>query len=146
VSTTQKLSSRTLQVAGSSLRERVMRTTTRRNLCRNSYDLVTSPAGAVEKYRDEYVCLWVCLSLCLSVCEAISGTTRATFAKFLYTVRGSVFIRHVDDRPHRVSPVRGFLPYWKCIIVRERGMGVHSAGEVRYLRSSRYFWAKSVFT
>jgi len=43
---------------------------------------ITSPAGAVAKYCDEYVCLWVCQSVCLSVCEDISGTTRAIFTNF----------------------------------------------------------------
>ena len=46
---------------------------------------------------------------------------------------GSVLLRHIYDRLHRVSPGRGFLPHWKCIITRERGMGVHSAGKVCYL-------------
>ena len=32
----------------------------------NSHFVVTSPAGAVAKCCDEYVCLWVCLSVCLS--------------------------------------------------------------------------------
>ena len=121
--------------------------------------LVTSSAGAVPKYCDEYVCLWVCLSvheispepharslrffLCVlpvSVAQSrsstltigriayrrewvffptdnayISGTsaTRAIFSKiFMHVayVRGSVLIRHVYDRPHRLSPGRGFLP------------------------------------
>jgi len=26
--------------------------------------VIISPAGAVAKYCDEYVCLWVCLSVC----------------------------------------------------------------------------------
>ena len=34
--------------------------------------LFTSPAKAVAKYRDEYVCV----SVCLSVRQDISGTTR----------------------------------------------------------------------
>jgi len=52
----------------------------------------------------------VCVSVCLSVREDIPGTTRAIFTKFLYTlpyVRGSVLLRHVDDRPHRLSTGRG---------------------------------------
>jgi len=36
----------------------------------------TSPAGAVAKYCDEYVCV------CLSVDDDISGTTGAIFTKF----------------------------------------------------------------
>jgi len=39
----------------------------------------TSPAGAVAKYWDEYVCLYVCLS----VQQDISRTPRAIFTKFL---------------------------------------------------------------
>ena len=42
------------------------------NLC-----IITSPAGAVEKYCDEHVCVYVCLCVCLSVREDISGTTHA---------------------------------------------------------------------
>ena len=52
-------------------------------------------------------------SVCLSVREDISGTTRAIFTKFFMhvaCVRGSVLLRHVYDRPHRLSPGRGFLP------------------------------------
>jgi len=43
---------------------------------------VTSPEGAVAKYRDQYVCL----SACLSVREDISGTIRAIFTKFFVHV------------------------------------------------------------
>jgi len=87
------------------------------------------------KYCDEYICLCVCLS----ACEDISGATRAIFTKFFVhvaCVRGSVLFWHVYDRQTSLSPGRGFLPYWKCIIGRERGdrMGVHNAGEVCYLR------------
>jgi len=48
----------------------------------------------------------VCVCLCVSVREDISGITRAIFAKFFVHVayvRGSVLLRHVDDRPHRLS-------------------------------------------
>jgi len=77
--------------------------------------VITLPTEAVAKYCDEYVCLCVCLSLCLSVClclsvrEDISGTTCAIFINFLHVayVRGSVLLRHVDDRPHRLSAGRG---------------------------------------
>ena len=73
------------------------------------------------------VCLWVCLSV---------HTTCAIFTKFFVRVacvRGSV-LWHVYDRSHCLSPGRGFLYHWKCIIGRERGMVVHSAGKVCYLR------------
>jgi len=53
------------------------------------FSLITSSAGAVAKYCDEYVCL----SACLSVREDISGTARVIFTKFFVRdayVRGSV--------------------------------------------------------
>ena len=66
----------------------------------------TSPAGAVARYCDEYVCLYACLS----VREDISGTALAICTKFFVHVayvRGSVLLRYVDDRPHRLSAGRG---------------------------------------
>ena len=48
--------------------------------------VITSPAGAVAKYCDEYVCM----SVCLSVREDISGITRAIFTKFLYMLPMSI--------------------------------------------------------
>ena len=48
--------------------------------------IFTSPAGAVAKYCDEYVCL----SVCLSVREDTLGTTRAIFTKFLCMLPMSV--------------------------------------------------------
>jgi len=68
-----------------------------------SFLLITSPARAVVKYYDECdECV------CLSVREDISGTTRAILPIFVHVacVRGSVFLRHVYDRPHRLSPGR----------------------------------------
>jgi len=50
------------------------------------------------------------MSVCLSDRENISGTTRAIFTNFLVRVacvRGSVLLRHVVDRPHRLSAGRG---------------------------------------
>jgi len=86
-----------------------------------------------------WVCLWwVCLHVALYLSpRGISGTTRAIFTNFfvhVVYVCGSILLRHVYDRPHRVSPQTGFLPHWKCIIGQEREMGVHSAGEVCYLQ------------
>jgi len=52
----------------------------------------------------------VCLSVCLSVREDISGTTRAIFTKIFMHVayhRGPVLLRHVYDRPHRLSAAGG---------------------------------------
>jgi len=59
---------------------------------------------------DEYVCL--CVSLCASVClsATISPEPHARslpiFVHVAY-VRGSVLLRHVDDRPHRLWAGRG---------------------------------------
>jgi len=79
----------------------------------------------------------VCLSVCMSVREDICRTTCAIFIPiFVHVayVRGSVLLQHVYDRPHRLSPGRGFLPHCKCIIiVRKRGIRVHSAVKVCYL-------------
>jgi len=52
--------------------------------------------------------LSVCL--CLSVHKDISGTTRRIFTKFFVhvaCVRGSVLLRHVDNKPHRLLAGRG---------------------------------------
>jgi len=71
---------------------------------------ITLPAGAVAKYCDEYDCLCVCLAVCLFVRENIFATTRAIFTKYFAHaayVHGSVLLRHVDDRPHRLSAGRG---------------------------------------
>jgi len=125
-----------------------------KNFCgyyqKQHFTIFASHAGAVAKYCDEYVCLWACLSVCLSVDEDILGTTCAIFTNFFVhvaCVHGSVLLWHVYDCPHRVSPGRGFLPRWKCIISRERGMGVHSTGEVSYLRLPCFvcFIYRSVF-
>jgi len=68
----------------------------------------------------------VCLSVCVSVRQDISGTTRAIFTKFLVHVayvRGSVLLRHVDDRPHRLSgnwgdgsAQRGRSVIYECLV------------------------------
>jgi len=70
--------------------------------------------AVVEKYCDEYICVGVSLSVCLSACvsvhEDISATTRVIFIKFVMHVayvHGSVLLRHVDNRPHRLSAGRG---------------------------------------
>ena len=60
------------------------------------------------KYCDEYVCLSVCLSARISPEQhwrSLPFFVRAA------CVCGSVLLRHVDDRPHRVSPGMGFLPH-----------------------------------
>jgi len=63
--------------------------------------------------------LWMSISVCvsLSVREDISETTSAFFTNFFVHVtyvRGSVLLRHVDDRPHRLSAGRG----WRECTVR----------------------------
>jgi len=56
--------------------------------------VVTSPAGAVAKYCDEYVCL----SVGRSVREEIFGTTRAIFTYFLCMLPMSVAISRLPVR------------------------------------------------
>ena len=79
---------------------------------------------------------WVCLCVC--PWGYLRNHTQDKFFVHVAYVRGSVLLRHVYDRPHRLSPGRGFLPQWKCIIGRKRGIGVHSVGEVCYLRLPCY--------
>jgi len=87
-----------------------------------------------ERLRSIVMRMSVCGSICVSVCPRgyFQNHTRDLYQIFVDVayVRGSVLLRHVYDRPHRLSPERGFLPLLKCIIGRERGMGVHSTGEV----------------
>ena len=66
--------------------------------------IITSPAGAVAKYCDEYVCLCVCLYARIS--PEPHARSLPIFVRVAY-VRGSVLLRHVDDRPHRLSAGRG---------------------------------------
>jgi len=57
----------------------------------------------------------VCVCVCLSVHEDISRNIRAIFTNFfvhIAYVHGSVLLRHVYDRPHRLSPGR-FSSLWK---------------------------------
>jgi len=84
-------------------KEKLERTAT--NRIESNRIVVTSSAGSVARYCDEYVCL----SMCLSVREDISGTTRAIFTTFMLVarVRDSVLLGHIDDRPHRLSAGRG---------------------------------------
>jgi len=65
---------------------------------------ITSLAGAVAKYCDEYVCLCVCLSARISA--EPHARSLPIFVHVAYD-RGSVLLRHVDDRPHRLSAGRG---------------------------------------
>ena len=70
---------------------------------------ITSLAGAVAKYCDEYVS--VCLCVCLSARISAEPHARSLpiFVHVAYD-RGSVLLRHVDDRPHCLLPGMGFLP------------------------------------
>jgi len=64
----------------------------------------TSPAGAVAKYCDEYVCVCVCVSVCLST--RISPEPNARFLPFL---------RHVARSSSGVVAIRYVLPVlWMC--------------------------------
>ena len=56
------------------------------------------------KYCDEYVCLYVCLSARISPEPHVRSLL--IFVHVAY-VRGSVLLRQVDDRPHRLSAGRG---------------------------------------
>ena len=80
-------------------------------------------------YCDEYVCLWVCLgvSVCLSIRKDISGTAREMFTKFFVHVayvRGLVVLRHVYNRPHRLSLGRVYFPIENALLA---GKGAWSA-------------------
>jgi len=84
----------------------------------NFVQFVTSPAGAMENYCGEHVCLSVCMFVCLSVRQDISGTTRAIFANFSVHVaysRGSVLLRQGDELPRvRGSFGRFSFPLTMC--------------------------------
>ena len=71
--------------------------------------LETSPAGAVAKYCDVYVCLSACV--CLSFCPRgyLRNHIRDLYQILMPVayVRGSVLLRHVDDRLHRLPAGRG---------------------------------------
>ena len=74
--------------------------------------------------RSIVISMSVCGSVCLSA--RISPESHArSFQIFVHVayVRGSVLLRHVYDKPHRLSPGRGFVLYWKCVINRGRGWG-----------------------
>jgi len=60
--------------------------------------------GAVAKYCDEYICLHVCLSMKISP-EPNARSLLIFFVDVAY-VRGSVILRHADDRRHRLSARR----------------------------------------
>jgi len=94
--------------------------------------IVTSPTGVVAKCCGKYVCL------CVFVCPTgyLRDHMRDLYQFFVHVayVRASVLLRHVYDRPHHLSPGRGFLPIESALSTRKGEMGVHSAGEVCCLR------------
>jgi len=100
------------------------------------------------------------MSVCLSVREDISGTALAIFTNFFLPVFyacGSVFLRHVDDRSHRVSPGRGFspltmhispepharsLPIFLCVFLMfmaPSSSGIFTIGHIAYRRDGLFF-------
>jgi len=106
-----------------------------------SPNILTSPAGAVAKYCDEYVYVCVGLSVCLSVHEDISRTTVAIFANFsvhVACVRGSVLLRQGHEISRGRDSFAGFLPQRvlsrslqkRSFHIGREGGGVYSAGEV----------------
>jgi len=64
--------------------------------------MITSPAEA--KYCDEYVCL--CVGLFAKISPEPLARPLPIFMHFAY-VRGSVLLRDVGDRPHRLSAGKG---------------------------------------
>jgi len=82
-----------------------------------------------------YVCL--CLSICGSLCLSarIYPELHARSLPFFVhdaCVCGSVLLRYVYDRPHRLSSWRGFLLHWKCIIGREGKGGWECTARAKY--------------
>jgi len=68
---------------------------------------LTLSARVVAKYCDDCVCLSVCPTVYLRnhAIDLYQFLVRVAY------VRGSVLLRHVYDRPHRLSPGRDFLPH-----------------------------------
>jgi len=76
--------------------------------------------------------LWyVCLSA--SISSEPHARSLPNVLVLVANVRGSVLLRHVDDRPHRLSG-RGFLSHWKCIY--RPGKGDWSAQRRRSMLST----------
>ena len=68
----------------------------------------------LERLRNIVMSASVCVSVCRSVRQDISGTPRVIFTNFFVLVayvRGSVILRHVDDRPiaYRLEGVFFFI-------------------------------------
>ena len=78
-----------------------------------------------ERLRSIVMSMSVCGPVCLSVQQDVSGITRAIFTKFFVHVayvHGSVILRHLCDRQHRLlsSPLKMHYRPGK-------GMGMHTA-------------------
>ena len=108
--------------------------------CHNVLDACKLLLCPQERLRSIVMSVPVCGSVCLSVCPSIhqdiSGTTHVIFTKFcvhIACVHGSIVLRHVYDRPHRISPGRGFFPIENALSAGKGEMGVPSAGKVCYL-------------
>jgi len=84
------------------------------NLLVSIYFIVTSLTGAVAKYCDESLCLCVSLSVCPR--GYLRNHMRDLYQIFVHVayVRGSVLLRHVDNRPHCLLPGRGWQARAKC--------------------------------
>ena len=65
------------------------------------HGIFTSPAEAVAKYCNEYVCLCVCVCVCVCVGGHISRTPRAIFTNFVHVAyrRSSDLLRRGDEIP-----------------------------------------------
>ena len=76
--------------------------------------IFTSPAVFVGLRVCMCVCVYVCVCMCASIrqdiCDLYQIIVRVAY------VRGSVLVRHVDDRPHRLSPEGGG---WRVCTARE---------------------------
>jgi len=106
-----------------------------------SCNFITSPAGGVAKYCDEYVCLWVCGSVRLSVCVSVCPTGyfrnhKRNFYQFLCMLPMSVARSCSDMFTIAASPLagKGFSSPFKMHYRPGKGVRVHSAGKVCYLR------------
>ena len=92
-----------------------------------SCSVISSPAGAVAKYRDEYVC-----HVCLSVCPRgyLRNHTRDLYhflCMLLVSVARSYILWYVADKPHRLSAgrddgsaQRGRSVIYDCLVVASK--------------------------
>ena len=78
-------------------------------MCGKLWEMFTSPAGAVAKYCDEYICLFVCVSARIS-----PEPDARSLPNFLSVARSS----------------SGMVTIGRITYRREGVTGVHSVGEV----------------